>query len=242
MLRDALFLDLDGSLVEVPTRPDAIHVPYYLADLLYQAELLLDGALALISYRQLCDVDHVFEPYRFAGIGGHGSEIRLGDGTVRTACVDRATVESLHEACCGFIGSCQDVLLEYQSYGIAIHYGEAPDTAEPIREYLQRLLPRVGGSLELKQSESSFHIGPNGHSIEHALCDLMKCAPFFGRRPLYVGNLAGSAGVSAVTRLGGIAVGVGADSPMPQLRFRNSCDVHRMLEALLTRHSWPGSR
>jgi trehalose 6-phosphate phosphatase len=235
MLKDALFLDVDGSLLETPPTPDALQVPHYLADMLHQAGNLLDGALALISTRQLRDVDHLFEPYRFAAVGGQGSEVRRGDGIVEAARIDHTAINSLHEACGGFIGSSHDIAVEYQSYGVCIHCELAPEAEVPIREYLRCLLPRIGAELELSEAKGVFRIRPKGRSVGSAICDLMQSTPFRGRRPVYVGNLAGPSGVAIVHRLGGIAVSVGEDRSMPQPRFRDSCDVHRMLAVLLRR-------
>ena len=48
----ALFLDVDGTLVEIAVEPDAVHVDIRLITLLTALQRKLDGAVALVSGRK----------------------------------------------------------------------------------------------------------------------------------------------------------------------------------------------
>src|SRR3954469_5093492 len=58
LARAALFLDFDGTLVEIAATPDAVRVPPGLPGLLARLAAGLGGALAVVSGRPLADLDH----------------------------------------------------------------------------------------------------------------------------------------------------------------------------------------
>src|SRR3984957_11043453 len=86
----ALFLDVDGTLLDLAARPGDVVTPAGLVTTLAGAERKLAGALALISGRSIHDVDHLFAPLRLRVSGVHGAEIRLDPdaATTPTAAAD----------------------------------------------------------------------------------------------------------------------------------------------------------
>ena len=70
----ALFLDVDGTLVEIAAAPDAVRVPPELVALLGRLERGLGGALALVSGRTIETLDALFHPRRLVAAGNHGLE------------------------------------------------------------------------------------------------------------------------------------------------------------------------
>src|ERR671919_3121452 len=81
----ALFLDVDGTLLEIEREPGAVHVPERLCRILERLPSATGGALALVSGRSLDQLDRLFSPLRLSAAGLHGLERRnLGAGVVRT--------------------------------------------------------------------------------------------------------------------------------------------------------------
>src|SRR5690348_2233797 len=78
----ALFLDIDGTLLDLARTPDQVKVPRDLLRVLEQLNRELSGAFAFISGRSLESIDKLFAPFRPAAIGAHGGEIRGADGQV----------------------------------------------------------------------------------------------------------------------------------------------------------------
>jgi trehalose 6-phosphate phosphatase len=76
----ALFLDVDGTLLDIQDDPAAVRADAALIDLLVAVERRLDGALSLISGRSVEDIDRVFAPEKFPAAGAHGVELRFRDG------------------------------------------------------------------------------------------------------------------------------------------------------------------
>src|SRR4051812_2976392 len=78
----ALFLDIDGTLLDLARTPDAVVVPDELQHTLSRLHEQLRGALAFVSGRSLNSIDRLFAPLRGAAIGCHGAEVRGADGHV----------------------------------------------------------------------------------------------------------------------------------------------------------------
>src|ERR1700685_3481302 len=76
----ALFLDIDGTLLDLARTPDRVKVPYDLLEALQTLCRQLSGALAFVSGRSLESIDRLFAPFRPAAIGAHGGEIRSAHG------------------------------------------------------------------------------------------------------------------------------------------------------------------
>src|SRR5579885_124300 len=75
-----LFLDVDGTLLDIAPRPEAVEVQPGLLDDLAAAERALSGALALVSGRPIAELDRLFAPLRIAASGIHGAEMRRRPG------------------------------------------------------------------------------------------------------------------------------------------------------------------
>ncbi|MGB3417487.1 MAG: trehalose-phosphatase, partial [Mesorhizobium sp.] len=73
----ALFLDIDGTLLEHAAHPDAVRVDGDLLALLRALERQLDGALAFVTGRSIAAVDRLFAPLRLPAAGLYGLEHRL---------------------------------------------------------------------------------------------------------------------------------------------------------------------
>src|SRR5690625_3508528 len=77
----AVFLDVDGCLLEIAARPDEVTVAPALMPALARLRERLNGAVALVSGRSLGDLDRLFAPLHLAAARQHGLERR--DATSR---------------------------------------------------------------------------------------------------------------------------------------------------------------
>src|SRR5262245_291464 len=73
----SLFLDVDGTLLDIAPTPESVRVPASLVDTIAELDKRTSGAIAFISGRQLATIDSLFAPLRLPSIGCHGAEIRL---------------------------------------------------------------------------------------------------------------------------------------------------------------------
>src|SRR5258708_5982700 len=139
--KSALFLDFDGTLVEIAATPEQVGVPPGLPDLLLQLYRQLGGALAIVSGRPLAQTDLLLRPFSASGAGEHGVSLRYDDGTLEEMPVGlavpqswRATLESAAEHWPG-------VRVEEKPHGVTVHVRLAPERGNQGWRLVRALVP-----------------------------------------------------------------------------------------------------
>ena len=121
----ALFLDVDGTLLEIAGTPEEVRVEARLHDVLDRLRRRLLGAVALVSGRPISDLDRLFELSGLPAAGLHGLERRRADGTVIRAAGDRLP-DDMRRRLDAFAGAHPGVLIEDKGAALALHYRGAP--------------------------------------------------------------------------------------------------------------------
>ena len=98
---NALFLDLDGTLLEIAATPESVVVPPNLPGLLANLHALLGGAVAIVTGRSIGVVDSLLAPFSATAAGEHGVALRYQDGTVEEMPKRVAVPEAWREALAG---------------------------------------------------------------------------------------------------------------------------------------------
>jgi len=187
----ALFLDIDGTLLDFAPAPDGAHAPDSLKQDLQRLHDALHGAVALVSGRRVAQIDALFEPLRLPAIGLHGLEMREHDGhklphlTVPVeAPPELAAVRTAAQALAAkFPGA----LVEDKGSALALHWREAPAAEEPLHEFASSVLINLPG-YHLQPGNCVFELRPDGAHKGHAVLELLGTPVFFGRRPIVVGD------------------------------------------------------
>jgi trehalose 6-phosphate phosphatase len=229
----ALFLDIDGTLLELRDRPEDVAASDGLIRLLDALSVQLGGALSLISGRSIADIDRVFAPARFPAAGSHGAEIRLHpQDEVETAAA--RLPDDIVEELVDFAASRQGLLLEHKLGGASLHYRMAPQLEEQSRRLMDDLMVRVGEDFRLIPGKMVFEIAPVGHNKGSAIAAMMECEPFAGRQPVFVGDdVTDEDGFRAVNDMQGISVRVGPGSGSAAACTLDSvAAVHHWLESI----------
>ena len=94
----ALFLDFDGTMVDIAPQPHAVHVPQPLLGLLQDVRAYLGGAVAVISGRPIAQIDALLDPLRLPVAGVHGAEWRDASGEVHL--LNTHPLDHVQEAAC----------------------------------------------------------------------------------------------------------------------------------------------
>ncbi len=206
----ALFLDVDGTLLEIAPTPNAVVVPDSLKELLASLSVRLDGALALVSGRSIVTLDRLFAPLRLAAAGIHGSERREASGCVVRPRVDLVRFAAAREALAAWTSRHPGTLLEDKGSALALHYRLAPNLEDEAHREAQLALERLGGTHELQRGKSVVELRPAGHSKGSAISAFLRDAPFLGRLPVFIGDdVTDEAGFAIVNKLGGMSIRVG---------------------------------
>lgn len=206
----ALFLDVDGTLVEIAATPEAVVVAPGLPALLSQLQRQLDGAVAIVSGRPLAQIDELLHPFSGSAAGEHGVAIRYGDGTLEEAPAGLAVPERWREALVAAAARWEGVLLEHKPHGVTMHYRLAPERGDDVWRLVRSLVPEDHPWFRLLPAREAVEIGLRAASKGQAVERLMRQAAFRGRKPIYVGDdFTDEAGISAAKELGGIGLRVG---------------------------------
>lgn len=212
----ALFLDLDGTLVEIAARPEAVTCTARLEALLTALPVAVGHAVAIVSGRPVADVDRLLAPHRLAVAGIHGLERRSADGKVERASIplDRATADWLDGARGAmerFVAANPGLRLENKGASLALHYRGRPELESTVRAFVAGLC--LPADIECLPGRKVMEIKTKHVNKGAAIRAYLAEPPFLGRTPVFVGDdVTDEAGFFVVNELGGVSVKVG-DAP-----------------------------
>ncbi len=207
----ALFLDVDGTLVEIAAAPDAVRVPPELVALLDRLERGLGGALALVSGRTIETLDMLFSPLCLASAGNHGLERRPVDGRLFRPAMSPAIVPA-RAAMAAFAGAHDGVILEDKHLSVALHFRAAPEAGVGARALVEGLCADSEGGLFVQHGKMMVELRPPDGDKGNAITEFMGEAPFAGRLPVFVGDdVTDERGFMVINAMGGHSIRVGAN-------------------------------
>ena len=202
----ALFLDFDGTLVEIAPRPDAVRVQPGLPRLLQRLATGLNGALAIVSGRPLRDLDH-FLPVPIAKAGDHGATLRPVPGQPPESPDLPHAPAGWRERAAALVERFPGTLIEDKEHGFVVHYRLAPAAGPVAKTLLDELVAEAPGAFTLLEARMAWEVRPRGASKGTAVRALMERAPFAGRRPVFVGDdVTDEEGMAAAREFGGLGL------------------------------------
>lgn len=209
----ALFLDIDGTLLEHAAHPDAVVVGEALTSLLARLELDLDGALAFVTGRSVAAVDRLFSPLRLRAAGLYGLEHRLEPGGPVEAAGEPADIAALAEAVeAEFAG--QQVHIERKGPILAIHTRAAPHLLARSIELVEQALCRLPPGYRVLPGNAGVELMPLEAAKGAAIRRFMAMSAFHGRRAAFLGDdTSDENGFVAVNEQGGLSIRVKPDGP-----------------------------
>ena len=230
----ALFLDVDGTLLEIRDRPEEVVADAGLITLLDELSAAFGGALSLISGRSVAQIDRIFAPIRFPAAGAHGAELRLhpqDDVSVTTQPLPASVLSRLST----LVDSHEGLLLERKNGGASLHYRMAPELETRCRQLVDEVMTEIEGEFRLIPGKMVFELAPRGHDKGKAIAAMMNRKPFAGRRPVFVGDdVTDEDGFRTVNAMGGVSVRVGEDSDSAAAYSLGSvADLRHWLESIM---------
>ncbi|WP_429924451.1 trehalose-phosphatase [Agrobacterium vitis] len=207
--RYALFLDIDGTLLDLAESPDGIRVPVGLADDLEVLSSRMGGALALVTGRALAYADRLFAPKHFPIAGLHGTERRTVEGTVIRSEPSPAFL-AVKEELPKLEQAWPGVLVEDKGAAIAVHYRQAPAYADVVEKAMADAFKASGPGYELQRGKMVVEIRPDSADKGRALQSYLVEPPFTDRVAIAIGDdVTDEAMFECVNRLGGLSIRVG---------------------------------
>lgn len=209
----ALFLDVDGTLIDLAQRPDAVVVDPALPPLLRDLHVLLGGALAPLSGRPLSEVDALLG-LGHAAAGVHGAEVRDARGAMVSTTAASPRMPALRERAQALLAKHPGVFIEAKPDALAVHYRNEVDAAPAVH---------VAAAILLCEAGSDYVLQPGNHVLElkrgdadkgRAVASLLRTPAFAGRTPWVVGDDFTDEHAFAVANAnGGVSIIVGPRRP-----------------------------
>ena len=226
----AVLLDVDGTLLDLADTPHSVAVPQRLKHALKALELQSGGAMSFVSGRSIADLDRLFAPLRLAAVAGHGAELRArADGMPQRY---EATIPAdLRQRLMEFGASHEGIIVEDKGYSLALHYRLVPQSGTSVHaaavavcaDYPQYALDVLAGKFMVEVKPSGFNKGTG-------IRELMKCAPFRGRQPIFIGDdVTDEAAFAVLPEFDGIGFSVGRELPGVAGFFQTPNDVRAWL-------------
>jgi len=231
--RLAIFTDFDGTLVEIADSPDDIDVPVSLAHQLERAARELDSAFAVITGREIEDIDRYLAPLLLPVAGAHGTQRRRADGTLEP--VDPAALigsELIAQAVAPLVMANPSLIVEAKEGAVALHFRQAPELEAECLMIMQEALQDLP-DFTLVPGKMVLEARPRGVTKGTALRAFMAEEPFRGRTPIFIGDdTTDEDAFLAAQDLGGIGIKLGAGDTAARMRIANVASVHALIQGL----------
>jgi len=234
----ALFLDVDGTLLNYVSRPEAAIVPPSLRQTLAGMSAALDGALAIVSGRTIADLDRLFAPLRVPVAGQHGAEARRSERTCILAADSTPSTPALASILApvyALVARQPAIMIENKGLSAAVHYADAGPERDALSAILPGAIARSKGAYQLLASHLAFDIVPHAVDKGRAVDWFMAASPFAGRIPVFIGDdRTDEDGFAAVTARGGYAIKVGQpDNSIARWHMRSPSELREWLDRSL---------
>jgi trehalose 6-phosphate phosphatase len=216
----ALFLDFDGTLVDIAARPQDVIVDPGLPALLDRLRRRCDGALAIVTGRSVEAIEHFLPGLGLDICGLHGMERRIA-GSARVLEAKnlsglRAAVPALTQKLAQLPG----VLIEDKGESVALHWRLNPEAEPIVVEAAHAAMAAIGAGFRLQAGKALVEIVPDVSGKGGAITSLMEQPPYRGRTPFFIGDdVTDEHGFAAVSALGGLSLKIGPGESLATRRL-----------------------
>ena len=206
----ALFVDVDGTLLEIAATPLSVRVDAGLTDLLRALLLGTGGALALVSGRSIVEMDALFLPLTLSAAGLHGFERRGASGSYDCRRLPAApALERARRTMLELASQHPGLLVEDKRFALALHYRRAPQLENVVARAMTEIAASVRPEFELQMGKMVAELRPAGSTKGAAVSEFMSEHPFQGRVPVYIGDdLTDESAFEWVNGAGGLSIAV----------------------------------
>ncbi|PWC27761.1 trehalose-phosphatase [Teichococcus aestuarii] len=213
----ALFLDLDGTLIEIAPRPDAVVVPPHLPALLARLSAGLGGAVAIVTGRGLEVARGLTQAPPIAFAAEHGTIIdasALPGAAIPPMPLPPFPPEDWRAAAEAFAEARPGLLLEEKKHGFVLHFRAVPERGKEAAAFLRGLAE--GTDFQVLPAHAAAELRPRATDKGVAVSWLMRHAPFAGRTPIFIGDdVTDEFGIEACRALGGTGYRIPRDFAGP---------------------------
>lgn len=223
----SLFLDFDGTLVDLAPSPDAIEAAAGLGDRLAMLAERLGGRCAIVSGRAISDIEKHIGSLRIAAAGSHGADIRLANGEALGQ-VPGGLPDVIERELREFAAE-HELDYEAKPHGGALHYRSNPVRGDDAIRFAESLALSHGWAAQ--HGKCVIELVAKDANKGNAVFALMRAEPFVGSRPIFIGDdLTDEKGFVACGEIGGAGILVGQrEGSAARYQLPDVASVHRWL-------------
>lgn len=234
----ALFLDFDGTLVEIAKHPDQVQFRPETRRALEVMQGALGGAVAIVTGRDIGDIDRFMAPLALPVAGVHGLERRRSDGTVLEGPVDNEAVNRLYQRMSRFVDGTEGLMLEKKSGSLALHYRARPDLEDQAISAMDEAAHGVG-DIHIVRGKMVVEAKGSNANKGGAILDFLAEPPFQGRKPFFAGDdVTDEDAFTAVNAQGGITVKIGPGETAATYRAADTAAFLDWLSGAISKLEW----
>lgn len=227
-----MFLDFDGTLVDIAQHPEAVLIPTSLTEPLICLRDRFGGSLAIISGRPIAALDRFLAPHEFDAAGVHGLERRTGGQLQRPPAREQGRLQAGLSSLKERLPRDAGVVIEDKGYSVAVHWRLAPQLEDLVIEAVNEIMRRLGPEYKLQKGKAVAEILFAEASKGRAIEALLDAPPYRGRRPIFIGDdLTDEHGFDVVNLRGGVSVRVGPGDTCARFRLASPEAVRERLRA-----------
>ncbi|MBI4005452.1 MAG: trehalose-phosphatase [Gammaproteobacteria bacterium] len=221
----ALFLDVDGTLLDLTEHPDKVKLTPGLIDTLMLLHDKRRIPVALISGRSIALLDRLFSPLLLPIAGQHGAERRLADGRIIRHHIHNLSLTDVRESLNRIVNEHTGLYLEDKGLTLALHYRRVPNRKTEIENLVKNTIHHLGDNFVLVLGNMVLEIRPRSRDKGVVIAEFMEEQPFSGRIPVFIGDdVTDEDGFTCVNQLDGHSIKVGEGSTVARWRLANvSC-------------------
>jgi trehalose 6-phosphate phosphatase len=202
----ALFLDFDGTLVDIAATPQTIRVPPDLPPLISRLFSSLGSSVCIVSGRKMRDIHRYIDDESIDVVAEHGAvscfETRRQRGWPLSWTELLLTVETC----------IPKLVVERKKTSVALHYRQQPELEPEVLKFAELLLKHSPSEYMVVNSNMTTEIRRVGIDKGKAINAVMKTPRYLGKRPVFIADdVTDIPGFEAVRKLGGLALHVGTD-------------------------------
>ena len=209
-----MFLDVDGTLIEIADTPDGVRVEPRVDEILRGLDRRFDHAVALVSGRSIAQLDRLFAPLRHNVAGLHGLEWRGPDGQIERAKCSATGLDRIRASFAQFTDDHPRAIMEDKGAAVALHFRRAPGLAAKADALAEKLaadaIANGDDGLVLQRGKMVVEFRPRGPHKGDVVGAFMTAPPFKGRIPVFIGDdVTDEDGFAPVNRLSRHSIRVG---------------------------------
>jgi trehalose 6-phosphate phosphatase len=203
----AVFLDFDGTLIELAAVPDAVIVPDGLAAVLSRASEALSGALCIVSGRSMEELNRYLPRVAIDFAAEHGAVLSHVDAAPPPGA--KIWPPGWENVIAGAALDLEGVTVERKPRSVAFHFRKRPNREARLAALGERLMACAPDAYEMIASKMTVEIKSRLARKGAAIAAMMERSAYRGRVPVFVADdESDNDGFEMARRLGGIALHV----------------------------------